>query len=305
MLKSFFILILTLLNVAVGQTTPQLKDVKSLPGIEVIGSSSGAVSSVSNKIKGQLYVGSRRFDLPPVIIWMNYGAALSSNGWAVAEQDAQTVITPLLTSTSAAPQSLRIMLDPGHGGMDGGAESASGKVLEKDITLDIARRTAKLLKKEKHTVALTRRKDRDLTLKERTQAASAFKADIFISIHVNSAVNRNASGIETFVLPVTGAQSTSNGSFATVACAGNNHDIRNTLLGVSVHTAILNETGEVDRGVKRARYEVLRSAPCPAALIETGFLSSKDDAALLVKRRYRQKLATSIAAGIHRYSRYR
>ena len=283
------------------QAAPVLRSLDALSGFETSNATTGSISLAVGQTQATLHAGSRRLDLPAITVWMNHGSHIDSNGWSVAESDVRTVLLPLMVATSAPGRTLRVMLDPGHGGADGGAEAPSTQALEKTITLDVAKRTAKLLKRSGHNVRLTRTADHALTLNERVQLADQWDADIFISIHANSAHNAMASGIETFVVPCAGAQSTSNGSFSTNACPGNAHDRQNTLLGAAIHSGVIAQTRHIDRGLKRARYEVIRNAACPAALVECGFLSSSVDAARLDSKTYRQQLALGIAKGVNHY----
>lgn len=151
---------------------------------------------------------------------------------------------------------LKIFLDPGHGGHDPGAIGAKSK--EAENVLKVALTLEKKLKAQGHEVKLSRRTDTYLTLKQRADLANAWGADVFISMHDNSAVNKTATGFETFIF---------NGSVSA-------HTVK---LQKSLHEAIIKGIGLRDRGMKRANFAVIRLTNMPAVLIEYGFISNLDD----------------------------
>ena len=147
---------------------------------------------------------------------------------------------------------------------------------------------------------MTRERDEFLKLEERAALAAWVKADLMVSIHLNSAENRDARGIETFVLAGEGQASTYGGSRRAHA-PGNKHNAGNSALGFQLQRALVEKTAAYDRGLRRARFIVLRNAPCPAALVECGFLSNPDEEALIMQGEYRDRIARGIANGILRY----
>lgn len=289
----------------IAVATPVYQQLSALTGVTTANATTSTVSIAIDTSTANLYAGSRRLQLPGVTVWMNHGAIVNSNGWQVAKVDLHDVINPLMMSTSRVTRPIRVMLDPGHGGLDGGAQAPSNKLLEKELTLDIAKRVGFFLKKKGYKVKLTRQQDQAISLSDRVKAATKWKAEIFVSIHGNSAPNQTAHGIETFVLPCAGAKSTANSNFATHACPGNLHNKANTRLGTAIQRAMVRKTRQFDRGVKRARYEVIRNAICPSALVEVGFLSNTQDATQLKTRKYRQTIAEAIAEGIDAHSKGR
>lgn len=194
-----------------------------------------------------------------------------------------------------------ITVDPGHGGYDQGA---SGRVLrEKFATLLLAGRVATLLRACGFRVRMTRGIDCYLPLGERCRIQRASKSDLFVSIHLNAAVNRTLRGIETYALTPTGAASSSGGKPSSRSFSGNRNDANNVLLANLIQQALLKRTGAFDRGVKRARFAVLRDITVPGVLIEVGFLSNFHEEKLLLDPNYREKLARGIAEGIIVYQR--
>jgi N-acetylmuramoyl-L-alanine amidase len=148
-------------------------------------------------------------------------------------------------------------------------------------------------------VRMTRERDEFLKLEERSALASWVKADLMVSIHLNSAENRSAHGIETFVLTAEGQAGTYGARRS--RAPGHNHSAGNAALGFQLQRAMVEATGAYDRGLRRAGFIVLRNAPCPAALVECGFLSHADEEARIMTGAYRDRIARGIANGILRY----
>lgn len=194
---------------------------------------------------------------------------------------------------------VRIMLDPGHGGQDKGASGR--RYYEKTITLSLARKVENLLTRAGYEVSLTRNSDRFIDLKERADLARRAKADIFISIHANQAENTAVAGIESFCMTPAGANSTYSRQSSGKAFPGNRYDVNNTALAYWLQRALSAAVKSADRGLKHARFMVLKEAPCPAALLEVGFLSNPGEEKLLGEEAYQWEIARGIAAGVQRY----
>lgn len=244
---------------------------------------------------------SRKLLFNGILIWMNAPVVRDSGKWSIAKADAVKTIHPLLRADKAlaSVDSSTVVLDPGHGGSDTGAIGRR-KVYEKKVVLDIAKRVKEKLKSSGIAVKLTREKDSYLSLSARTMKAKQWGADILVSIHVNSAHNSIASGIETYLLPVAGFPSTAGNNDKNVY-SGNKCDKANALLAYYVHKEILARTKRVDRGIKRARFDVLRDAPCPAILVECGFVSNKAEEERMLTKKYRDSVAEGITRGILAY----
>ena len=193
----------------------------------------------------------------------------------------------------------RIMLDPGHGGKDKGG---IGRYLyEKKITLPIARKVASTLKKKGYEVYLTRNNDRFIELEDRPALARKVKADIFVSIHANKTSKSSVDGIETFCMTPQGAASSHSSKISWKKYKGNANTANNTALAYWVQHSLINKTKADDRGLKFARYMVLKEATCPAILIEVGFLSNPREEKRIATEWYQWQLAKAIADGIARY----
>lgn len=177
----------------------------------------------------------------------------------------------------------RIFIDCGHGGKDFGA--IGNGLNEKDVVLDIGLKIKEGLANYKDAqVLLSREKDEFLTLDERTDKANAWKADILISIHDNSANDKTAKGFESYIY-------SGNVTSGTIA-------FQNVL-----HAEIMRELGaEVEeRGKKRANFHMLRESHMKAVLTENLFLSNASDANLLKSQNFRQKIANGHILGVAKF----
>lgn len=196
-----------------------------------------------------------------------------------------------------------LVVDPGHGGENPGTKSVLGLRYEKEYTLDWARRLQTLLSSNGWQVFLTRSNDTDLALSNRVAFASQHRADVFLSLHFNSAApNREEAGLETYCLTPAGMPSSLTRGFADdtgLRFPNNAFDAQNLQLALRIHRALLQVNGGHDRGIRRARFPgVLRGQQCPAILIEGGYLSNPREARLIADPAYRQKLAEAVAGAL-------
>lgn len=216
-----------------------------------------------------------------------------------------------------------IVLDPGHGGSETGAVGPSGEA-EKDLTLEIARSLRRrLVERLPVRVVLTRDQDEELPLDARSAVANQNKADLFVSIHVNSSLGAGARGAETYFL----SMEASDARAAEVAAAENRegrpagagedplYDLQLILwdLAQSYHLAASQRVATLiqeeldgalglrDRGVKQAPFRVLMGAAMPAVLVEVGFLSNPEEEARLQDPAYRADLVDALVRAIGRY----
>ena len=196
-----------------------------------------------------------------------------------------------------------VVLDPGHGGHDKGAVGRYG--YEKNFALDVARKLRPLLQAKGLRVIMTREGDYFVPLEVRAQIANAAQDSIFVSIHFN-ATDRdpNATGFEIFSFTPRGAPSTSDTSLTLSSLdmqAGSTVDTQSMALSSCIYHSLLGHIPEFDRGIKRARFAVLRLTRVPAVLIEGGFLTERGESELIAKNDWRTKLAQSISVGIQNY----
>ena len=181
----------------------------------------------------------------------------------------------------------RIVLDPGHGGKDPGAISATG-VKEKDVNLDIARKAAEYLKKEGATVILTRSGDSFLELADRPKVADKNKADLFISIHSNSNPSSQVSGTSTYYV-------------RDAAKGADQAKTEGMYLARYLQSALTSTLGRLDKGVLYANFAVLTRSNVPAALVETAFLSNPEEERMLKEEAFRDRAAQALVKGIKAY----
>lgn len=223
----------------------------------------------------------------------------------ISELDQKNTLFPILANhrITTPPKLYRIVIDAGHGGKDTGAISPYGRIYEKTITLKVTRILQKKLQALGYSVILTRSDDRYLPLEKRTQIANLKQADLFISIHANSTQNTTVQGVETFVftpleMPSTGRNLHKSDFFKR---EGNRNQPWNTLVGFYLQKALVNASSSPDRGLKHARFAVLRDSKMPAALIELGFLSNAIEVKKLNSLSYQTHLADGLLKGIMDY----
>lgn len=215
------------------------------------------------------------------------------------------------------------VIDPGHGGELTGAVSPQGD-LEKDLTLQIARRVKRRLEAMGARVVLTRAADTRVPLANRAAVANALEADLFVSIHLNSmpteASRRTSSGVETYFLSADASDAGAEASAArenadrlagepapdpddpvalilddlqsAAALAGSSR------LAYAVHDKLVAALQAENRGVKQAPFYVLAGARMPAVLLEVGFISNEAEAARLRTAAHQEKIAAAVAEGV-------
>lgn len=203
------------------------------------------------------------------------------------------------------PAVTTVVLDPGHGGRDNGARSPYEN--EKNFTLDVARRVRNALQKAGLRVILTRNTDSFVELADRAAVGNRAKNAIFVSLHFNAAdSNPSASGFEIFCVTPRGAPSTAYEQTRErdmVAENGNDHDIHSFALANAIYHSMEGRIPMFDRGVKRARFAVLRQSQIPAVLIEGGFLTNASDARKVATKSWRDSYAAAIVGGILEYKK--
>lgn len=171
-----------------------------------------------------------------------------------------------------------VVIDPGHGGRDPGAVGIGG-LQEKDVIFPIAQEVANLLEQQGVQVIMTRTDDREIDLEPRVQLAERANASLFVSIHANaiSLSRPDVNGLETYYY--------SSGQ----------------RLAQVIHNAILQNVPIRDRGVRQARFYVLRNTSMPAVLVETGFVTGAEDSRRLADPSHQRQMAAAIAQGVLQY----
>ena len=240
------------------------------------------------------------------LVWLNAPPSRSWGRWCLTETDAQKIVLPLLSPATYLKGygTAIVVLDPGHGGNDPGAVSARGLV-EPRIALDIAKRVRAKLVAEGFHAYLTRDVDRFIELDQRPRVATARQADLFVSIHLNAANNHDSRGVETYALTSPSYPSTSDAGGTSpkngICYPGNARDAQNNIFGSLLQRNICAAARTEDRGLRHARFVVIKDAPCVAALVECGFLSNAGDERKLMTDEHRDAIATGIAKGIIEY----
>ncbi len=231
----------------------------------------------------------------------------SKNGRTlISAMDVVKIIEPILR-----PQKIKnatavrtVILDAGHGGHDSGARGPLGR--EKDAALDVVLRAKKLLEANGYIVRCTRLNDTFIPLEKRAEFANRNSNAIFVSVHFNKSNTGGGTGLETYCLAPRGVPSMDEESLRYsdyVAYPGHARDPENIALATTIHSALVRNLGLTDRGIKRARFVVIKNVTIPGILIEGGFMSGSPDAQLIASAEYRQKIAQCILDGVNRYKR--
>ncbi len=243
----------------------------------------------------------REASINNVSVHLSFAIAKSKSHFVISETDFRRTLEPILRLTVIPDGDIRIIvLDPGHGGGDPGASGALYK--EKDINLQLAKKLAVYLRRYGYKVLLTRDGDQKLQLSDRTAYARKVKADLFVSLHANFTSTTSVSGIETFVLTHQNAPPTYGTAVQDKAQPGNSYDLQNARLAFETQKRLISATGADDRGVKRATFAVLRDAPCPAMLVEVGFMSNAAEEKKLGNAQYQAKIVQGLGEGILKYA---
>ena len=250
--------------------------------------------------------GKRLLYLNRTPIYLGFPTLESSSRLYMAKADYQHVLKPILTP-QAFPRKhalRRIVIDAGHVGNDSGAKNDAYRLHEKNLTLDVSQRLKSMLERRGYEVIMTRERDVFIPLERRPQIANWAKGDLFISIHFNAAARATAKGYETFALTPQYQSSSKypiHGRGDNLRYDGNDQDPWNTLLGYHIQRSLVRTMGGTDRGLKRARFLVLKHLNCPGVLLELGFVSNPDTAQKVRSATFRQSLAQGLYDGIIQY----
>ncbi len=245
----------------------------------------------------EFHINNLKFNLSYPVV--EHGGKLS-----VSRMDLVKIIEPVLrpSKIKGAEAIDTIVLDPGHGGQANGAYSPYG--WEKQYTLDVCNRARMLFLQTGMKVYMTRTDDTFVSLDDRVAFANRFDNALFISVHFNS--GGAGTGLETYTLAPRGVPSMmADGPRVSdlQECPGNAHDAENMALATATHASLVVRSKMNDRGIKRARFVVIRDITIPGVLIEGGFLSNTYDAKLIATPEYRQGMATSIFQAVQNYRR--
>ncbi len=229
---------------------------------------------------------------------------------------------PAAVHPVAAPGIHTVVLDAGHGGKEVGAIGPKG-LMEKDATLVLCRKLSDVLSSKLGLrVILTRNDDSVVPLDQRTAIANQYKADLFLSIHLNSAIVRGAHGSETYFLSLEAsdeiarkAAEVENAQGKTTAPAAASADLKMILWDLAqqeylsessrfaqaLQEEMNHATGVQNRGVKQAPFKVLVGATMPAALVEVGFISNPEEEARFESEEFQNLVVASLERAVERY----
>ena len=244
-----------------------------------------------------------------VNIWLCKPVSLKNGRVCISSLDLTDSVEPILyPKTNLVHSTIQtICLDPGHGHQDTGG--IFGGYEEKQYTLPLAKALAGQLQAAGFNVILTRTNDTFVELEDRPALANRLKADLFISLHFNIGPPGKAKGVEVYCLTPARANSTNVGRWGDISewrdsagvLPGNRHDDENLFLAYELEKSLVKNLSAEDRGVRRARFAVLRTAEMPAVLIEGGFLSDSVEQKEIADPMYRDRLAAAIVQGVLAY----
>jgi N-acetylmuramoyl-L-alanine amidase len=228
------------------------------------------------------------------------------------------------SSHAAQEEELKtIVIDPGHGGLELGAEGRFG-TQEKTITLQIALKLKKIIERNlPYRVQLTREEDVVVSLDRRAAIANNYKASVFISIHANGSYRKTARGSETFFLSLNAtdeetrrlAYMENNSTELESIQSDHADDIKlilwdmaqssyirqSSILAEKIQTKLNTLSGTFNRGVKQAPFKVLTGVACPAVLVETAFISNPEEEKKLATDEFQSSIARAIYLGLEEF----
>src|SRR5881392_225976 len=249
--------------------------------------------------------GSREAMINGARSWLCFPLIEQDGKYLVSRTDVAKTIEPLVRPhrVSNVGSVQTVVLDPGHGGYDKGQVSRYG--YEKDFVLDVARKLRPFLQAKGLRVIMTREGDYFVPLEVRAQIANKARNSIFVSVHFNGTNDDpDATGFEIFSFTPRGAPSTSDSTVRSSSFnmqPGSEVDAQSMALSACIYHSLLGHIPEYDRGIKRARFAVLRLTKVPAVLIEGGFLTERGESRLISNKDWRGKLAVAIGVGIESY----
>jgi len=222
----------------------------------------------------------------------------------ISAMDVTKIIEPVMRpgKIKNATAVRTVVLDAGHGGHDSGARGPLG--VEKEATLDVVLRAKKLLEENGYNVRVTRMTDVFVPLEKRAAMANKYPNAIFVSVHFNKSNTPGGTGIETYALAPRGVPSMDeeNLSYSDFKpYPGHQRDPENIALATAMHSSLLRHLRLFDRGIKRARFVVIRDVDIPGVLLEGGFMNHPVDARQIAGTAYRDAFARAILEGVNRY----
>lgn len=265
---------------------------------------SRTVSLRSDRRVIRAQAGTSELSINGVRFFTNFPLLSTQDEDLISVMDVSKIIEPVLRPSRIhnAQKIETVVLDPGHGGSDQGASSKWGT--EKGFALDVAIAARRELIRAGYRVEMTRATDVAVSLEDRVHFANRFPHSVFVSIHFNS--SSGGAGVESYALAPEGVPSNASSEHHVSGAglerhAGNALDNQNIALTASIHAAVLSRVSAFDRGVRHARFHVLRDIKIPAVLLEAGFISDASEGQRIANGDYRLRLGAAIAQGVQNY----
>ena len=261
-----------------------------------------AIKSATKTIKGKS--GAREVFINNVKYVLCFPIVKKGGSILISAMDVTKIIEPVMRPgliKNVAPVTT-VILDAGHGGHDSGATSSRG--IEKHAALDVVLRARRLLLERGYKVHLTRSNDTFIPLEKRPALANRHQNAVFVSVHFNKSKTVGGTGIETFALAPRGVPSMDeeNLSYSDLKTyPGHARDPENVALATAMHSSMLRHMRLTDRGIKRARFVVIKNLIIPGVLLEGGFINHPIDGRLIASSSYRHAFAQAILEGVTRY----
>ena len=274
-------------------------------------------------LKGNVNI-KKKFLLEPSSSQKNWRLVLDLATSGVANSVKSNTVNSSNNNVSVVKRKKIVVLDAGHGGKDPGAIGRSFKTYEKNITLSMVKEIKSVLEKKGYKVYLTRSTDIFIPLRKRVAIARSHHADLFISVHADSTVNRKAQGFSIYTLSETASDKEAEALAIRenkadiidgMDFSDNSPEINDVLISLSQNdsrnksskfaTYVVNEVRRnvkmVSNAHKFAGFAVLKAPDVPSVLLELGYLSNYSEEKQLRQPKYRKKLADYIAKAIDRY----
>lgn len=247
----------------------------------------------------------RDFTLNGIRVHLGWPVAAIRGILAISRSDYEKAVRAILTPQQFKPLPTfkHLVIDAGHGGKDPGAQNKELKLAEKNLALDLARRLEQAIGGRGLKITQTRTSDEFIALENRAAKANQIGADYFVSLHFNAAV-AEVRGVETFAYTPLNQPSTGRGTLHSsdkVVANANSNDTWNVLSAYYIQRELVDGLKAPDRGVKRARFTVLKGLKCPGTLVEGGFVTHPTEGANIGSAAYRERIAKAIASGLIAY----
>jgi N-acetylmuramoyl-L-alanine amidase len=291
-----------------GHSYVPVADWAQANGLKIAWLHRGEELAVANhNLRALFIVDSADAEINGVAVRLCFPIASSHGTPLISQLDADKTLRPFLypPRTAGTHKISTICLDPGHGGRDTGNRVGSHN--EKTYTLALAQELRDQLLSAGFHVFLTRNDDSYVDLPLRPAQANQRGADLFVSLHFNATQTgvNDVSGPETYcITPVGASSSNSEGEGAGYGQTPANHnELKSLVLAAQTQKSLVKNLGANDRGVRRARFAVLRDALMPAILIEGGYMTHPLEGARIFDAGYRRLMAKAIVQGILAYQK--